>query len=298
LVISDETEQLKRLAIIGLFSEDQLVDRLVLKGANALSLAHGLTSRASFDLDFSMEGAFEAGELANITARIEFRLKQVFKPAGYVVFDVGLRQVPEKISPDLEDFWGGYDLEFKVISRRRYDELGGELTAIQREAIPLKPGGKARFEVDISRHEYCYGKQPVEIDQFSVYVYTPAMVVCEKIRAICQQTASYAKFVKKHSTPRARDFFDIHETVRRFDIDLLTTEHVQLLRHMFQAKRVPLELLLTIEQERDFHRQDWDAVRDTVDTKVRLRDFDVYFEFVVGMCRKVAQALRLSPLGT
>jgi len=298
-VISDETEQLKRLTIIALFSEDQLVDRLVLKGANALNLAHGLTSRASFDLDFSMDGAFEADELASVIVRIESRLKQEFKPAGYVVLDVRLEPKPENISPELEDFWGGYNLEFKVIRRQRYDELEGNLAAIRKQAIPMKPGGRACIEVDISRHEYCRGKQAVEIDQFTVYVYTPAMIVCEKIRAICQQTPRYAKLVKRHrSSPRARDFFDIHETVRRFDIDLLATENVQLLRHMFQAKRVPLELLLTIEQQRDFHRQDWDAVRDTVDTKVRLHDFDVYFEFVVGVCRDVAHALRLSPLGT
>ncbi len=202
------------------------------------------------------------------------------------------------MSPELEHFWGGYNLEFKVISRDRYDELEGDLGAIQREAIPLKPGGRARFEVDISRHEYCSGKQLIEIDELAVYVYTPVMVVCEKIRAICQQTPSYASYVKKHRAPRARDFFDVHETVRRFHIDLLAAESLQLLRNMFRAKRVPLQLLLSIEQERDFHRQDWHAVEDTVAPNVRLGRFDFYFDSVVDLCRKLAHALRLNPLGT
>jgi len=85
--------------------------------------------------------------------------------------------------------------------------------------------------------------------------------------------------------------FDIHETVRRFHIDPLTTENMEVAKNMFQAKRVPLEMLRRLEEERDFHRQDWDAVRDTVDPSVRLREFEFYFEFVADLCRKLANAL-------
>lgn len=286
-----DTDQLKRLTIIALFSDDQLVNKLVLKGGNALSLAYNLAARASFDLDFSMEDAFDVGEIADLTKRIEFRLQQALGPEGYVVFDVRLEPKPENMSPDLEGFWGGYSLEFRLITRRRHEELRGDLAAIRREAIPARPGGKARFEIDISRHEYCSGKQPIEINQFTVYVYTPTMVVCEKIRAICQQMPSYSRLVRKHQAPRARDFFDIHETIRHFGIDLFTRESTELLRSMFQAKRVPLDLLHTIERERDFHRQDWDAVRDTVDPRINLREFDFYFDFVVNLCRKLANVM-------
>ena len=291
-------DQLKRWTLVALFSEDELVHRLVLKGGNALSLAHNVSSRASFDLDFSMEGQFEPSDLEEIRSRIESRLTQTFKPAGYVAFDVTLEPKPENISPDLEPFWGGYDLQFKIISRTRYDELGGQLYAIRREAIPSRPGGKARFEIDISRHEYCAGKQTIEIDQFTVYVYTPTIVVCEKLRAICQQDPTYARFVMKHRVPRTRDFFDIHETVTRFNINLLTDENQELLRNMFRAKRVPLELLPKTGELREFHRQGWDALRDTVDPAVRLRDFDFYFEYVLNLCRDLAQAMRLKPFGT
>ncbi len=291
-------DQLKRLTIVALFSEDELVHSLVLKGGNALSLAHDVSSRASFDLDFSMEGEFEQSDLEGIRSRIESRLTQTFEPAGYVAFDVTLKPKPENISPDLETFWGGYDLQFKLISRTRYDELAGQLDGIRREAIPSRPGGKARFEIDISRHEYCAGKQTVQIDQFTVYVYTPTMVACEKIRAICQQTPTYARFVKKHQAPRTRDFFDIHEVVDRFNIDLLTAENQKLVRNMFQAKRVPLELLLRIDELREFHRQGWDALKDTVAPAVRLRDFDFYFDYVLNLCRELAQAMRLRPFGT
>ena len=238
-----------------------------------------------------MEGQFDAGDLADLTKRIEYRLKQTFESVGYVAFDVRLEPKPENISSDLEDFWGGYALEFRLITQQRYKELHGDLRAIRRAAIRTRPGGKARFEVDISRHEYCSGKKPIEIDQFTVYVYTPPMIVCEKIRAICQQMASYASFVKKNQAPRARDFFDIYQTIHHFSIDLLTEESRELLRSMFQAKRVPLDLLLSIEQERGFHRQNWDAVRDTVDPRVQLREFDFYFDFAVKLCRKLASMI-------
>ena len=290
-VVNRDTDELKRLAIVALVSEDELVDRLVLKGGNALSLAYNLGLRASFDLDFSIEGEFDGSELADLTKRIEFRFKQAFEPAGYAVFDVRLEPKPENLSPELAEFWGGYSLEFRLITQQRYDELCGDLSAIRREAIPSRPGGKARFEIDISRHECCTGKKPIEIDEFTVYVYTPAMVVCEKIRAICQQMGSYTSLVKKHPAPRARDFFVIHQTVELCRVDLFTPESAEMLRNMFQAKRVPLDLLLLLDEQREFHRQDWSAVLDTVHAGVRLREFDFYFDFVVTICEKLAKLL-------
>ena len=295
---AESVEHLKRLTLVALFSEDELVQTLVLKGGNALSLAHNLASRASFDLDFSMEGQVYPSDLEGIRDRIESRLKQTFHPQGYVAFDVTLEPKPETISPEMEAFWGGYDLQFKLIPRRRYDELDGRLDAIQREAILSRPGGKARFEIDISRHEYCTGKQTVEIEHFTVYVYTPTMVVCEKIRAICQQTPAYAQLMKKHSAVRTRDFFDIHETVTHFGIDLLSAENQELVKNIFAAKRVPLELLTSLDEQRGFHRHGWDALKDTVDPRIHLRDFDFYFDYVLSLCRKLAHAMRLKPFGT
>lgn len=52
-------EQAKRLTLIALFSDDELVDRFVLKGGNALNLAYGLNIRASVDLDLSMASGFD-----------------------------------------------------------------------------------------------------------------------------------------------------------------------------------------------------------------------------------------------
>ena len=286
-------EKLKKLTIVALFSDDRLLNTLVLKGGNALSLVYDIRARASFDLDFSMEGAFDPAELGDLQKRITYRLEQAFSPTEYTVFDVKFEARPSHIVDDVLDFWGGYSLEFKVIPTARYAELDPDIDAIRREAIPPRPGGKARFEIDISKCEYCTGKRAVEMDDFTIYVYTPQMVVCEKIRAICQQTAAYASSVQKRRTPRARDFFDIHNTCSHSTIDLSSTGTLEIVTNMFRAKRVLLASLRRIDDDRDLHRQDWDAVRDTVDPRIKLREFEFYFNFVRDKCEQIAIALKV-----
>jgi predicted nucleotidyltransferase component of viral defense system len=296
--MSPDIVAIKRLIITALVSDDELFQRLVLKGGNALSLAYQQTARASFDIDFSMADAFETERLPEIEQRIRALLERTFSPIGMIAFDVALEQKPENISRDLQDFWGGYLLEFKLIERERYEELGGEIEKIRKAAVPSRPGGKARFEIDISRYEYCEGKAATEIDDFTVFVYTPAMIVCEKIRALCQQTRIYAETVFKHQAPRARDVFDIHRTIKKFKIDLCSSQNLELLQQMFKAKRVPIDLITKLNEEREFHRQDWLSVRDTVDTSIRLQPFEFYFDHLNKECNLVAQALGLRPRGT
>ena len=57
---ADVLDRIKRLAVIAMFSDDTLLDKLVPKGGNALDLVLGVTTRASIDLDFSIEHAFGA----------------------------------------------------------------------------------------------------------------------------------------------------------------------------------------------------------------------------------------------
>lgn len=283
----DEIEKIKRLGIIAIFSDDELLERLVLKGGNALGLVHRVTTRASVDLDFSMEQAFAPGDLDSIRQRIEHRLKQTFAPEGYTIIDVRLQEKPDQISPEIADFWGGYTLEFRLIATAKFAELAADPEAVRRNAVPVGPRNRTRFEIDISKFEYCAGKQAREFDGYTIYVYTPQMVVCEKLRAVCQQMPEYTKTVKKHAAPRARDFLDIHDTVQQFHIDLSTDSSRDLLGHIFAAKRVPLRLLGQIHEYREFHRQDWVAVEATVRAGVQLKPFDFYFDFVLKLCEQL-----------
>ena len=51
-------DEIKRLTLQALMSDDILMQGLVLKGGNALQLAYDITSRGSIDIDFSMEREF------------------------------------------------------------------------------------------------------------------------------------------------------------------------------------------------------------------------------------------------
>jgi hypothetical protein len=116
-------------------------------------------------------------------------------------------------------------------------------------------------------------------------VYSPAALVCEKLRAICQQMPEYVQTVRNHPSPRARDFLDIHAAAENLRIDFQSDEFGRILRKVFEAKRVPLRLIGEICRYREFHREDFPAVQATVKPNAELRDFDFYFDYVVRRCR-------------
>jgi hypothetical protein len=156
----------------------------------------------------------------------------------------------------------------------------------------LQLGRGSKFLIDISKFEYTIGKQQQDLDGYRIFVYSPQMIVAEKLRAICQQMPEYGPVIKRSraGASRARDFVDIHAIVTRRRIDMSSQDNVSLLSHMFKAKKVPLSLLGYIGKYREFHQMDFQAVRDTVRPGVALKEFDFYFDFVLGL------AERLKPL--
>lgn len=58
-------------------------------------------------------------------------------------------------------------------------------------------------------------------------------------------------------------------------------ENLEILKNIFQAKRVPLDFITKIKNYREFHRPDFASVKDTVKTTERLKEFDFYFEYVI-----------------
>jgi len=88
-------------------------------------------------------------------------------------------------------------------------------------------------------------------------------------------------FVKDRPSFIDQDFFDIYTVMENFDIDLSSDKSKQLLINIFKAKEVPLSLMGRIKEFRDYHRQDFAAVKDTVKPKVKLKDFDFYFDYVI-----------------
>ncbi|MEX0777374.1 MAG: nucleotidyl transferase AbiEii/AbiGii toxin family protein [Phycisphaeraceae bacterium] len=285
------TERIKALVVIAMFSDDELMERFVLKGGNAIDLAYHAGSRASLDIDLAMEGDFTAEEKEGIRSRIEAVLQKTFRPEGYEAFDVSWEECPERLSPRVREFWGGYAASFKLIEAARFAEFKNDKNALRRNAIQI--GAKGKFEIDVSKFEFCGGKVAQDFDGYRIFVYTPAMVVCEKLRAICQQMPEYGPVVdrKRSGAARARDFVDIHGFVEKFKLDLTAPDNYSLLKSIFLAKRVPLDLLDQVDNYREFHRADFQAVKDTVKPGVGLREFDFYFDYVVGLCEQL-KALR------
>lgn len=294
-----ELLRIRETIIVAVASDEALVERLVLKGGNALDIVHKLGERSSLDLDFSMQGDFEsASEVSDTEQRLFRALGDRFDALGFLVFDERFESRPRGDGgPGV--VWGGYSAQFKLITRRRFIELGGVigvepearlLEAMQREAHVTGVGSQRSFVIEISKFEHTEGKQLVEVGGFDCYVYTPAMIAVEKLRAICQQSPLYAQ--RKHPTPRPRDFFDIHTIAVRASCDIAAREHRSLVNAMFSAKQVPLELIEDIgaPERRDFHAQQWRSVADSV-RGGPAHDFDFYYDFVVSECRRLLRAI-------
>jgi hypothetical protein len=279
-------EEIKRVAVTAMFADDELFDHLVLKGGNALNLIHRLGTRASIDLDFSMQHDWPEG-VDEFSARVGRTLNKTFRLNGYEVFDVKMEEKPKTISADMADFWGGYAVEFKLIPLALYEKHATDIDELRKHAVMLGQGKK--FLIDVSRFEYTYGKQEADLDGYRIYVYSPQMIVCEKLRAICQQMPEYGPVIKRSrpGTARARDFVDIHVLMTNLCIDITSEQTMETLSGMFQVKKVPLAFLGRIEAYREFHRADFPAVLATVNADTKLEKFDFYFEFVLDLVAKL-----------
>lgn len=277
-------KQIRTIVIQAIFSDDALTERLVLKGGNALEIALGIISRGSIDVDFSIENDFD--DPAEIERRLFAALADRFEPHDLVVFDRRFERKPPPLANDPTPWWAGYRATFKLLPRKRHEALKARLAKAQIAALPIAPNQEKSFTIDISTHEFCGAKDTVDIEGFTVYLYTPAMLAIEKLRAICQQMPEYETLQNKRA--RARDFYDIHAIVARLGVDLAEPRNLALVPEIFGAKRVPLHLLGKIRDVREFHRIDWASVRDAVSGEVL--DYDFYFDFVA------AQAARLNAL--
>lgn len=271
-------DEVRQKILIAMVSDEQLFNSLVLKGGNALAMVHGLVERATLDMDYSIATQFP--DLGDAKARIFNVLHREFSKVGYVVFDQKFLPKPNVVGANQPEWWGGYLVEFKLIQRDIFEQYVNDIDALRRRSAVLGPQQKRTYTIDISKNEYCGGKIKRKIDDHIVYVYSLEMIAIEKLRAICQQLPQYK--ITRNKTPRARDFYDIHEIVTRTDVDLFTPENSQLFHEIFGAKGVSLELISEVKNAKDFHALDWSGVESSISKKHE--DFDYYFEYV---CRLI-----------
>lgn len=279
-----DLERIKRLAIVSMFADDTLMERLVLKGGNLLDMVYGISTRASIDVDFSIDGDFESLDV--LRQRAERAIKTTFGDDGIVAFDINVASVPPNLSDDMKSFWGGYKIDFKLIQTSDFGKFD-TLEERRRNAMSVGKRGSTKFSIDLSRHEYCVGKERRQLDGYTIFVYSPLMVICEKLRNICQQMPAYAETVHSHPSARARDFVDIEVVSEKLNVDFSDTRFQRMLVEMFRVKRVPLSLIGHIKDQREYHREDFTAVLATVKPGVMLRDFDYYLDYVVEKCSEL-----------
>jgi len=279
----EKLNEIKRTAIIALFSDDDLMDSLVLKGGNAIDIVYGIAQRASLDLDFLIDREFDKFELPRIDGKIQKVLTETFKARGYEVFDVQFLEIPEQPNAASPEFWGGYLIQFKIIETTHYENLRSAPRDLRVHALEVGPNHKRVFKISISKLEYCAPKRKTDLDDYTIYVYSPEMIVFEKLRAICQQMSEYTLNTTK--TARARDFFDIYTVLEHFEIDFTSPRNIDVLKLMFEAKQVSVSLIRDIEAYREYHRPDFVSVEATAKPNIELKPFDFYFDYVLEKCK-------------
>jgi len=296
----DKVDKIRRLTIISMFAaSDDLMELFALKGGNALNYIYNVNQRSSIDIDISMENSFEDLDfkLEEIESILKKSFERTFEENNLKAFDIKLEKKPQKMDSDKEGFWGGYQLSFKALELNKWQKLKGNTDTttndMSRQAIPFNREFKRKFTVDISRHEYVKERELKILDDYYIYVYSPIMIVLEKLRAICQQTEEYTEIIETHKPRgRAQDFFDIYVILESFsEINLISKKNISNLKEIFKIKKVPLSILDQLENYREFHRDSFTAVIDTVFKSDQLKDYDFYFDYVLEKVELITENL-------
>ncbi len=274
-------EKIKRLTLRALVSDEILMKGLVLKGGNALNIAYNIRDRGSVDIDFSMEKDFTEKEKVRIENQLKFLLNNEFSKEGLFVFDIKFKEKPKQQKVKV---WKGYEILFKTISADLYVE--GEESKNRMKAISIKADHSKSFSVDISSYEYVATSKLMDIDGTILRVYTPEMIVIEKLRALCQSLPEYQTIVSTANTKgRARDFYDIWNVCQHFELDFTSDKNKQLLEDIFAAKNVPIKFLDLIPKYKSLQSRDWVNVKDTVEED--LKEFDHYYDFSISIIKNL-----------
>lgn len=68
---------------------------------------------------------------------------------------------------------------------------------------------------------------------------------------------------------------------------LRSPEMINIVKNVFAAKRVPIDLLPKIADYREYHGLDFEAVKATIKSGIKIQPFDFYFDFVVSEVAKL-----------
>ncbi|UYB50357.1 nucleotidyl transferase AbiEii/AbiGii toxin family protein (plasmid) [Lysinibacillus capsici] len=157
-------------------------------------------------------------------------------------------------------------------------------------------GNKKKIEIDISLEEYTEPRIAMEIEEYTIYLYSPLMIVYEKIRALCQQLPDYPLASKEKT--RARDLYDIYSAIsvmlKKNDEDLrqeiLNPKNLYILQEMFAAKDVSYDLMKKIRDYKEELKRDYeDRVVPQIPNDESVPDFEFLFEYNLEIIEELHQ---------
>lgn len=274
-------DKIKRLTLRALVSDEVLMKGLVLKGGNALSIAYNIKDRGSVDIDFSIENDFSEEEITRIENQLDNLLNSEFVKEDMLVFDIKFKEKPkqQKVKE-----WKGYEILFKIIPRELFVEGSDQKNRMN--AISIKSDHSKSFSVDISSYEYVASSKMADVEGTILRVYTPEMIVIEKLRALCQSLPEYQKIVPTAKLKgRARDFYDIWNVCQHFSLDFKAEKNKQLMEDIFASKLVPVSFLSLVPKYKDLQSKDWVNVIDTVEEN--LKEFEFYYNFTMSIVKNL-----------
>lgn len=288
-------DDIRKIVLKSLFSTDKLVDILTLKGGNALKLL-GITERQSQDLDFSIKKDIRFNETED-SYLFQNALNKGFEEEGYVVNNYKFKNKPQKRRENLPDFWGGYEITFSIISRDQVEKLEQRnISNINAYAESLENDSKV-IQIDLSFDEYTESRVSTDIDNVTIYLYSPLMIVYEKIRASCQQLDEYQLASSK---TRARDLYDIYSTltnIKYVDLreEILNPNNFEILKKMFELKEVSIDLIPKIKTIKDRLEKNYlDVVVPQIPSEGRVVGFDYLFEYCTTLFDELYLSLKKS----
>jgi hypothetical protein len=182
--------QIKRIVITALCSDDEIMESLSLKGGSAIQEFYNVRNKArsSIDLDYSLSQQFEDFEA--VKNKIEQILHEEFNKSDFRIIDFDFYENPDpqKVKNII---YTGYKIEFKVISKDLYDNQYKNIKSKRLQAFDID--GRKSFKIEFSNYEFIQESVYKNYENFDVKIYTPEMIVCEKLRALCQQIFEYRK---------------------------------------------------------------------------------------------------------
>lgn len=278
----EKFQEIKKTIIIALFSDDYLMNKLVLKGGTCIEFAYKLHHRSSKDIDFSIEDDFSDKDLKEIEIEAKNKFIEYFEPLELFPFDIKIKNRP--VNPENIKM-SGYDLSLKLIDFGLYEKFKNNEYKMRNNALSLGDGDKKDFIIEISKFEYIEQKEEIKINNHKIFVYSPFLVICEKLRAICQKMKEYRGKIGDLDLPRARDFYDIYVVNENIvNVDFKNTNNRIILKKVFKAKEVDLKLLAKIKEKRAIHENDFTNVLQTdIKQKGYPIIFDFYFEYVLKL---------------